>query len=166
MVDAGALMVGSFAESSALVAVLSVSFALARDQASIARTRTSTGVTLFQPTFIDGRPPSHRETGPTAIVAQSSDEARSVWLVIEQVTRDLEDTLIIPQTVINSWVWHVDFRGPKDGGFHFGLLSSVRSSCSYLSHHLDTRMLFNDFKQPADEFKRLTMMCSSKPKKS
>lgn len=133
LVDAGALMVGCLPESSASVAALSVSFALDSNQSSIARTHTSAGVTVFQPTSIDGRPPSHRETGPVAIVVQSSDEARMVWLVTEQGPRDPEDTLIIPQAVIDSWVWHVDFRGPKDGGFEFGLLKD-RSLCTENSH--------------------------------
>lgn len=138
LVDAGALMVGSLHESSALVAALCISFALDSDQSSIARTRTSTGVTVFHPTSVDGRPPSHRETGPTAIVAQCSDEARMVWLVFEQGARNSEDTLIIPQAVINSWVWQVDFRGPKDGGFVFGLLRD-ESRCTDVSHNLDTQ---------------------------
>lgn len=139
LVDAGALMVGSLPESSASVATLSVSFALDSNMSSIAQTGVSTGVTVFRPTSIDSSPPTHRETRPTAIVAQSSDEARMVWLVItEQDTSDQEDMFVVSQTVINSWVWHVDFRGPKSGGFVFGTLRDS-SCCSDASHRLRTQ---------------------------
>jgi hypothetical protein len=139
LVDAGALMVGSLPESSASVATLSVSFTLDSSLSSITQTGVSTGVTVFRPTSIDSRPPTHRETRPTAIVAQSSDEARMVWLVIaEQNTSDQEDTFVVSQAVINSWVWHIDFRGPKSGGFVFGMLRDT-SCCSDASHHLRTQ---------------------------
>jgi len=138
LIDAGALLMGCLPEPSASVAGLRVSFALDCFPSSVARTRTSTGVTVFDPTSIRGRPPSHRETGPTSIVAQSSEEARMVWLVIDQGPSDEEDTLVVPRSVIDSWVWHVDFRGAKSGGFVFGLLRD-RSCCSDVSHHLRTQ---------------------------
>jgi hypothetical protein len=137
LVDAGALMVGISPRSSASVAVLSVSFALDGNLSSIAQTGVSTNITVFRPTSIDTRPPTHWKTRPTAIVAQSSDEARMVWLVIEYHTISQKDTFIVPQAVINSWVWHVDFRGPKVGGFTFGSLRSS-SCCSDTFHHLCT----------------------------
>lgn len=38
---------------------------------------------------------------------------------------------------IESRVWHVEFRGPKSGGFVFGIpsVSRVNFCCSNTSHH-------------------------------
>jgi hypothetical protein len=137
LIRAGALLIGIIPRSSASVAALSVSFALDSKLSGIAWAGGSTSITVFHPTSIDSRPLTHRDARPTTIVAESSEEARKVWLVIEQDTSHQEDTLVLSQAIINSWVWHVDFCGPKSGGFVFGLLRSS-SCCSDASHHLHT----------------------------
>jgi hypothetical protein len=134
---AGALLIGIIPKSSALVAALSVSFALESNPSGTARAGASKSTTVLHPTSVDSRPPTHRNARPMAIVAQSGEEARKVWLVMEQGTSHQEDAFVLPQAVINSWVWHVDFRGPKSGGFVFGLLRSS-SCCSDASYHLRT----------------------------
>jgi hypothetical protein len=137
LIRAGALLVGVIPQSSALVAILSVSFALDSNPSSVARAGASKSITALHPTSNDSRPPTHRDARPTAIVAQSSEEARKVWLVMEQDTRHQEDKFVLSQKVINSWVWHVDFRGPKSGGLVFGLLRSSYC-CSDTSYRLRT----------------------------
>jgi hypothetical protein len=131
------LLFGSFPEPSVYVAALSVLFALDRLPSDIARAGGSTSITVFQPTSIDSRPLTHRELRSTAIVTQSSEEARKVWLAIKQYVKHEEDTFILPPSVIDSWVWHVDFRGPKSGDFSFG---SLRNSncCTDASRNLAT----------------------------
>jgi hypothetical protein len=137
LIRAGALLVGIIPTTSASVAALSVSFALDCKLSGIVRAGASTSITVFHPTSVDSRPPTHRDARPTTIVAQSSEEARKVWLVIEQNASRQEDTFVLSRAVVNSWIWHVDFRGPKSGGFVFGSLRSS-SCCSDASRHLPT----------------------------
>jgi hypothetical protein len=98
------LLFGSFPEPSVYVAALSVLFALDRLPSDIARAGGSTSITVFHPTSIDSRPLTHRELRSTAIVTQSSEEARKVWLAIKQYVNHEEDTFTLPPSVIDSWV--------------------------------------------------------------
>jgi hypothetical protein len=104
LANAGAMLLGSFIEASTYVAALSVSFALDRILYGIDQAGASTSISVFHPTPIDSRPLTHRELVSTAIVAQSSEEARNVWLAIKQYVNHEEDTFILPPSVIDSWV--------------------------------------------------------------
>ncbi|CAD0094147.1 unnamed protein product [Aureobasidium vineae] len=137
LISAGALYIRSLPEPLVSVAARMVSFALDSNPSSIARARVSHRVVVFQPTLIDDRPAINQDSESTAIVAQSVEEARQVWLALEQHLDRLQNTSAISQTLTNSWVWHVDFRGPRNGGFVFGIpsISRANSCCSDALQH-------------------------------
>ncbi|CAD0112542.1 unnamed protein product [Aureobasidium uvarum] len=137
LISAGALHIRGPPEPLASVAARMVSFALDSNPSSISQARTSDSVVVFQPTPVDDRFSIDQDSGSTAIVAQSVQEARKVWLAIEQHLNRLENTSAISRKVENSWVWHVDFRGPKNGGFVFGIPRTSRTNiwCSDASNH-------------------------------
>ena len=60
------------------------------------------------------------DTNSLSIVAQCVEDARKIWLITDQ-TSNKDDVSLRPQATVNSWVWHVDFRGPRVGGFSFGV---------------------------------------------
>lgn len=70
-------------------------------------------------------------------MAQSVGEARKVWLAIEQSLDHPDNAFAISQAAVSSSVCHVDFRGPKSGGFVFGAprVLKVNTCCSDAFHH-------------------------------
>ncbi|KAI7092623.1 glutamyl-tRNA amidotransferase subunit A [Hortaea werneckii] len=114
---------GSSSGSSVAVGARLVSFALGTDTAGSGRVPAAfNGVTGFKPTkgtlSAQGLVPACKSLDTISILAPSVHEARTVWLVAD-AGPDMQDPYAKPQQSLP--LWHVDFRGPKLGGFKFGI---------------------------------------------
>ena len=125
---------GSSSGSAVAVGAHLVSFALGTDTAGSGRAPAAfNGITGFKPTkgtlSAAGLVPACRSLDTISILAQTVEDARAVWLVADQGP-DESDAFAKPQSSLP--VWKVDFRGPKAGGFVFGIPPSsvIESLCS------------------------------------
>ncbi|THY22741.1 Isochorismatase hydrolase [Aureobasidium pullulans] len=117
LIDAGAIFVGSSSESRLAVAARLVSFSLETSTSRIPHVVDGqNGIVTLHPTPGTLTP----DTNSLSIVAQCVEDARKTWLITDQ-TSNKDDVSLRPQATVNSWVWHVDFRGPRVGGFSFGV---------------------------------------------
>ncbi|RMZ09247.1 hypothetical protein D0862_03672 [Hortaea werneckii] len=124
---------GSSSGSSVAVGARLVSFALGTDTAGSGRVPAAfNGVTGFKPTkgtlSAQGLVPACKSLDTISILAPTVHEARTVWLVADKGP-DMQDAYAKPQQSLP--LWHVDFRGPKLGGFKFGIPpKSALEACS------------------------------------
>ncbi|KAK5729080.1 hypothetical protein LTR15_002221 [Elasticomyces elasticus] len=114
---------GSSSGSAVAVAAKLVSFALGTDTAGSGRVPAAlNGVTGFKPTkgtlSAQGLVPACKTLDTITVLAPTVDEARTVWLVANEGP-DMSDPCAKTQQSLP--LWHVDFRGPKVGGFVFGV---------------------------------------------
>ncbi|TIA62938.1 Isochorismatase hydrolase [Aureobasidium pullulans] len=117
LIDAGAIFVGSSSESRLAVAARLVSFSLETSTSRIPHmVDGQNGIVTLHPTPGTLTP----DTNSLSIVVHCVEDARKIWLITDQ-TSDKDDVSLRPQATVNSWVWHVDFRGPRVGGFSFGV---------------------------------------------
>ncbi|CAD0012719.1 unnamed protein product [Aureobasidium pullulans] len=117
LIDAGAIFVGRSSESRLAVAARLVSFSLETSTSRIPHVVDGqNGIVTLHPTPGTLTP----DTNSLSIVAQCVEDARKIWLITDQ-TSNKDDVFLRPQATVNSWVWHVDFRGPRVGGFSFGV---------------------------------------------
>ncbi|THX90854.1 Isochorismatase hydrolase [Aureobasidium pullulans] len=117
LIDAGAIFVGRSSESRLAVAARLVSFSLETSTSRIPHVVDGqNGIVTLHPTPGTLTP----DTNSLSIVAQCVEDARKIWLITDQ-TSNKDDVSLRPQATVNSWVWHVDFRGPRVGGFSFGV---------------------------------------------
>ncbi|CZS96894.1 uncharacterized protein RAG0_06053 [Rhynchosporium agropyri] len=123
---------GSSSGSAVAVAAGLVSFALGTDTAGSGRVPAAfNGIVGFKPTkgtiSARGVVPACKSLDTLSIMAPSLTDARQVWYVIDQ-----HDTLDpYAKTQLSLSLWKQDFRGPKHGGFSFGVPpSSALKVCS------------------------------------
>ncbi|KAK3988737.1 putative hydrolase [Cladorrhinum sp. PSN332] len=123
---------GSSSGSSVSVGAKLVSFGLATDTAGSGRVPAAfNGITGFKPTkgtiSARGLVPACRSLDTITLVAPCVSDARKVWQIIAQ--HDPEDPYAKPPHTLPTW--HVDFRGPKAGGFTFAVPpASLLETCS------------------------------------
>lgn len=113
---------GSSSGSAVAVAAGLVSFAIGTDTAgSIRAPAALNGVVGFKPTkgtiSARGAVPASQSLDTIGVLAPSVTDARQVWYVLDQ--HDSLDPYAKPPASLPTWA--VDFRGPKDGGFTFGV---------------------------------------------
>lgn len=124
---------GSSSGSGVAVAAGLVSFALATDTAGSGRVPAAfNAITGFKPTkgtlSAKGLVPACKSLDTITIMARTVEEARQVWLAVDQGP-DLDDPYAKPQQSLA--LWHADFRGVKAGGFKFGVPpASALSQCN------------------------------------
>ncbi|KAF1823727.1 amidase signature enzyme [Dissoconium aciculare CBS 342.82] len=114
---------GSSSGSAVAVGANLVSFALGTDTAGSGRVPAAfNGVVGFKPTkgtvSTQGVVPACKSLDTVSILASSVTSAREVWLVCD-TGPDSADAYAKPQQSLS--LWHADFRGPKVGGFVFGV---------------------------------------------
>lgn len=113
---------GSSSGSAVAVAAGLVSFAIGTDTAGSVRVPAAlNGVVGFKPTkgtiSARGAVPACQSLDTLGILAPSLDDARQVWYVIDQ--HDDLDPYAKPPANLPTWI--VDYRGPREGGFVFGI---------------------------------------------
>ncbi|PTB72646.1 amidase signature enzyme [Trichoderma longibrachiatum ATCC 18648] len=113
---------GSSSGSAVAVAAGLVSFAVGTDTAGSVRVPAAfNGVVGFKPTkgtiSARGVVPACRSLDTIGILAPSLEDARQVWYVMDQY--DPSDPYAKPQESLPTWP--VDYRGPREGGFTFGI---------------------------------------------
>ncbi|CAL5873676.1 uncharacterized protein PFLUO_LOCUS7958 [Penicillium psychrofluorescens] len=113
---------GSSSGSGVAVAAGLVSFAIGTDTAGSTRVPAAlNGIVGFKPTkgtiSARGLVPACKSLDTITILAPSIAEAREVWYIIDQ--HDPLDPYAKPPKSLSTWT--VDFRGPKEGGFTFGV---------------------------------------------
>lgn len=123
---------GSSSGSCVSVGAKLVSFGLATDTAGSGRVPAAfNGIVGFKPTkgtvSAKGLVPACRSLDTITVVAPSIPDAHRIWQIIAQ--HDPEDPYSkLPRTLPT---WHVDFRGPKIGGFTFAVPpQSLLKTCS------------------------------------
>ncbi|KAG9857879.1 glutamyl-tRNA amidotransferase subunit A, partial [Aureobasidium melanogenum] len=114
---------GSSSGSAVAVAAGLVTFALGTDTAGSGRVPAAfNGITGFKPTkgtlSAAGLVPACKSLDTISILASTVDEARAVWLVADEGP-DMTDPFAKTQQSLP--LWHIDFRGPREGGFVFGV---------------------------------------------
>ncbi|KAK3110769.1 hypothetical protein LTR53_014602 [Teratosphaeriaceae sp. CCFEE 6253] len=114
---------GSSSGSAVAVGAKLVSFTVGTDTAGSGRAPAAfNGITGFKPTkgtlSAQGLVPACKTLDTITVLASSVEEARAVWLVAEEGP-DPSDPCAKSQQSLP--LWHVDFRGPKAGGFVFGV---------------------------------------------
>jgi allophanate hydrolase len=114
---------GSSSGSAVAVAAKLVSFALGSDTAGSGRVPAAfNGIVGFKPTkgtiSARGVVPACKSLDTVSVLATSVAAARDVWLVCD-IGPDPEDSYAKTQQSLA--LWHADFRGPKVGGFTFGV---------------------------------------------
>ncbi|KAI5201922.1 Isochorismatase hydrolase [Aureobasidium subglaciale] len=114
---------GSSSGSAVAVAAGLVTFALGTDTAGSGRVPAAfNGITGFKPTrstlSAEGLVPACRSLDTISILALTVIEARVVWLVADEGP-DMSDPFAKTQQSLP--LWHVDFRGVREGGFVFGV---------------------------------------------
>lgn len=129
--DATRISGGSSSGSAIAVGAGLVSFALGTDTAGSGRVPAAfNGVTGFKPTkgtfSAQGLVPACKSLDTITVLAQTVQEARQVWLVGDEGP-DLDDPYAKPQQSLP--LWHVDFRGLKNGGFTFGVPPQSALEC-------------------------------------
>jgi allophanate hydrolase len=123
---------GSSSGSAVAVAAGLVSFALGTDTAGSGRIPAAfNGIVGFKPTkgtvSARGVVPACKSLDTLSIMAPTLTDARKVWYIIDQ--HDSLDPYAKPPGSLS--LWKSDFRGPKDGGFTFGVPPpSVLEICS------------------------------------
>lgn len=113
---------GSSSGSAVAVAAGLVTFSLGTDTAGSGRVPAAlNGIVGLKPTkgtlSATGLVPACKTLDTITIIANSVKDSRAVWLVLDEGV-DLQYPYAKPQ---QSPSWHVDFRGPKLGGFKFGV---------------------------------------------
>lgn len=113
---------GSSSGSAVAVAAGLVSISLGTDTAGSGRVPAAlNGIVGLKSTkgtlSATGLVPACKTLDTITIMANSVKDSRAVWLVLDEGV-DLQDPYAKPQ---QSPSWHVDFRGPKLGGFKFGV---------------------------------------------
>lgn len=109
-----------------------VSFALGTDTAGSGRIPAAfNGVVGFKPTkgtvSARGMVPACKSLDTLSIMAPNLADARKVWYIIDRYDA-LDPYSKTPQSLS---LWHQDFRGPRDGGFTFGIPPpSILEICS------------------------------------
>ncbi|KAK1237168.1 hypothetical protein MKX07_006047 [Trichoderma sp. CBMAI-0711] len=123
---------GSSSGSAVAVAAGLVSFAIGTDTAGSVRIPAAfNGIVGFKPTkgtiSARGAVPACQSLDTMGILARSVEEARQVWYVMDQY--DALDPYAKPPESLPTWM--VDYRGPREGGFTFGIPpDSVIELCS------------------------------------
>lgn len=123
---------GSSSGSGVAVAAGLVSFTLGTDTAGSGHVPAAFNGTLgFKPTkgtvSARGVVPACATLDTLSIMATNVEDARSVWYILD-VYDNLDPYAKLPSTLTT---WHVDFRGPKIGGFTFGVPPpSILGICS------------------------------------
>lgn len=123
---------GSSSGAAVSVAAGLVSFALATDTAGSGRVPAClNGVIGLKPTkgtvSARGLVPAIRSLDTITVMAPTISEARSVWRIIARPD-PLDEFSKLAHTLPT---WHVDFRGPRNGGFTFAVPpASALSLCS------------------------------------
>ncbi|KAL2065558.1 hypothetical protein VTL71DRAFT_3228 [Oculimacula yallundae] len=123
---------GSSSGSAVAVAAHLVSFALGTDTAGSGRVPAAfNGIVGFKPTkgtiSARGVIPACKSLDTISIMAPSLADARQIWYTIDR--HDALDPYA--KTPLSLSLWKQDFRGPKDGGFTFGVPPpSALEACS------------------------------------
>ncbi|KAH6671680.1 amidase signature domain-containing protein [Halenospora varia] len=123
---------GSSSGSAVAVAAGLVSFTLGTDTAGSGRVPAAfNGIVGFKPTkgtiSARGVVPACKSLDTLSIMAPTLTDARKVWLIMDQY--DSLDPYA--KTPLSLSLWKSDFRGPKEGGFTFGVPpASVLEACS------------------------------------
>jgi allophanate hydrolase len=123
---------GSSSGSAVAVAAGLVSFTLGTDTAGSGRIPAAfNGIVGFKPTkgtiSARGMVPACKSLDTLSIMAPTLTDAKKVWYVIDKY--DPLDACAKPPLSLS--LWKQDFRGPKEGGFTFGIPPpDVLSSCS------------------------------------
>ncbi|KAK0724088.1 glutamyl-tRNA amidotransferase subunit A [Lasiosphaeris hirsuta] len=113
---------GSSSGSAVSVGAKLISFGLATDTAGSGRVPAAfNGIVGFKPTkgtvSAKGLVPACRTLDTITVVSPSIPDARKVWQIIAQHDRD-DPFSKLPHTLVT---WKTDFRGPRMGGFTFGI---------------------------------------------
>jgi allophanate hydrolase len=113
---------GSSSGSAVAVAAGLVSFAVSTDTAGSTRIPAAfNGVVGFKPTkgtiSARGLVPACKSLDCITVIAPSLADARKAWYIMDRY--DSLDPYAKPPTSLSTW--KIDFRGPKDGGFMFGV---------------------------------------------
>jgi len=123
---------GSSSGSAVAVAAGLVSFTLGTDTAGSGRVPAAfNGIVGFKPTkgtiSARGVVPACKSLDTLSIMAPTLTDARKVWYIIDQ--HDSLDPYAKSPSSLS--LWKSDFRGPKEGGFTFGIPPpSVLETCS------------------------------------
>jgi allophanate hydrolase len=123
---------GSSSGSAVAVAAGLVSFAIGTDTAGSVRAPAAlNGVVGFKPTkgtiSARGAVPACQSLDTIGVLAPSVSDARQVWYVLDRYD-SLDPYAKAPASLPT---WAVDFRGPKEGGFTFGVPpTSLLQLCS------------------------------------
>jgi allophanate hydrolase len=123
---------GSSSGSGVAVAAGLVSFAIGTDTAGSTRVPAAlNGIVGFKPTkgtiSARGLVPACKSLDTITVMAPYIADAREVWYIIDQ--HDPLDPYAKPPSSLSTWT--VDFRGPKKGGFTFGVPPrSLLETCS------------------------------------
>lgn len=123
---------GSSSGSAVAVAAGLVSFAVSTDTAGSTRVPAAfNGVVGFKPTkgtiSARGLVPACKSLDCVTVIAPSLTDARKVWYIMDQY--DSKDPYSKPPSSLPTW--KIDFRGPKEGGFTFGVPPpSLLETCS------------------------------------
>ncbi|KAG9655833.1 glutamyl-tRNA amidotransferase subunit A, partial [Aureobasidium melanogenum] len=132
---------GSSSGSAVAVAAGLVTFALGTDTAGSGRVPAAfNGITGLKPTkgtlSASGLVPACKSLDTISILTSTVDEARAVWLVADEGP-DMMDPFTKTQQSLP--LWHVDFRGPREGGFVFGVppASALAICTSTYRKHFD-----------------------------
>jgi allophanate hydrolase len=113
---------GSSSGSAVSVGAGLVSFGLATDTAGSGRVPASfNGIVGFKPTkgtvSAKGLVPACKTLDTITVVAPTVPEARKIWQIIAK--HDSSDPYAKPPHTLPTW--HIDFRGPRLGGFTFAV---------------------------------------------
>jgi allophanate hydrolase len=123
---------GSSSGSGVAVAAGLVSFAIGTDTAGSTRVPAAfNGIVGFKPTkgtiSARGLVPACKSLDTITIMAPTLLDAREVWYILDE--HDPLDPYAKPPSRLSTW--KVDFRGPKEGGFTFGIPPiSLLETCS------------------------------------
>lgn len=122
---------GSSSGSGVAVAAGLVSFAIGTDTAGSTRVPAAlNGIVGFKPTkgtiSARGLVPACKSLDTITIMAPDLQDAREVWYILDEHD-PLDPYAKLPSSLVT---WNVDFRGPKEGGFTFGIPPlSVLETC-------------------------------------
>lgn len=129
---------GSSSGSGVAVAAGLVSFAIGTDTAGSTRVPAAlNGIVGFKPTkgtiSARGLVPACKSLDTITVLAPSLTDARQVWYILAQ--HDPLDPYAKPSSSLPTWA--VDFRGPREGGFTFGIPPApLLQTCSAAYQHL------------------------------
>lgn len=114
---------GSSSGSAVAVGTGLVTFALGTDTAGSGRVPAAfNGITGYKPTkgtfSAQGLVPACKSLDTVTVLAPTVEEAKKVWLVMDQGPDDADPYAKTQQSLA---LWHADFRGVRAGGFTFGV---------------------------------------------